>query len=81
MLYLPSEFERNLKKAESREVPLPPVILARTQTRSGSWPNSGAVSRTETAVRDRAILEGFLQKHRYREVWENGAFRILMPDM
>jgi len=79
ILYLPSEFERNLKRAAAAGGKLPPAILGKVQTRNGYWPKSGAVSATETAVKDRAILEGFFRDGGYRQVWENEAFRILVP--
>jgi len=79
ILYLPSEFERNLKKAVTAGGKLPPAILAKIQTRNGYWPKSGGVSATETAIKDRAILEGFFREKGYRQVWENEAFRILVP--
>ena len=79
ILYLPSEFERNLKKALASGGPLPPAVLAKKQTRSENWPKSGKVSSTETAVRDREILEKFFRENGYKEVWENEAFRILAP--
>lgn len=79
ILYLPSEFERNLKKASAAGGKLPPAILAKIQTRNGNWPKSGGVSSTETAIKDRAMLEEFFRERGYRQVWENEAFRILVP--
>ena len=79
ILYLPSEFERNLKKALAGGGPLPPAVLAKRQTRSGNWPKSGKVSSTETSILDREILENFFRENGYHETWENDAFRILLP--
>lgn len=79
ILYLPAEFERALNKARLERSKLPLIILATTQTRSSRWPNSGPVSNTETAAKNRKLLYKFLEEYKYKTVWENQAFRVLLP--
>jgi hypothetical protein len=79
ILYLPGEFDKNLKRARRERQSLPPAVLAKVETRSESWPKNSGLNIAETSKADRKLLHNFLEDSRYVKVWENEAFEIFMP--
>ncbi|MDP4251016.1 MAG: glycosyltransferase family 39 protein [Bacteroidota bacterium] len=78
-------FRSDLHRSIERNPVLPVVIrqkIATTGTAS-KWPEEilpGDYSRDELSVDRNNILDSFLVQYGYREVWENVAFKILIPD-
>ncbi len=58
-----------LRREESRR-PLPVVLLAKSNPRSGSWPLN------RDPLVDPKPVEAFLERNRYRLAWENSAFAL-----
>jgi hypothetical protein len=71
-LYPPAELDRLLREKE-RSGPLPPVLLAKSNPRSDSWPSGQAPLATIEPI------TAFLDRNAYRVAWESGAFSLLLP--
>jgi hypothetical protein len=70
--YHPDYLKRLLKEKERRE-PLPPVLLAKRNPRSNSWPDS-----SRSPVHLETVME-FLDRNGYRLSWESSAFALYLP--
>jgi hypothetical protein len=70
--------QNSLNKALNEHEYLPVVVLAKVLIITGSWPNSG-VNNLDRPEKNRPILFNFLEENEYQVVWENSAFRILLP--
>ena len=81
MLYLPEEFEAELKKAQKEKTGLPVVVRAKSDTKNISWPQKAEVGleMDERIIGCRSIAQSFLDEHRYTLLWENDFFQILSP--
>ena len=83
-VYGAAAFEHDLNKALQTHSRLPVVVqnLFRTSGNGSNWPDTFE-EKDYSAIgenRDRnRLFNAFISKHRYREVWTNGLFRILVP--
>jgi hypothetical protein len=82
--YTTGLFREELKLAELRRTQLPVIVrqLIKTTGEGSAWPetrpeeNYLAFKRTQGKNR---ILDEFISRHHYKEVWKNGEFEILVP--
>jgi len=75
VLYLPGEFGKVLIEKEKTSS-LPVVLLTKSNPRTGSWPKNTNVHENP----DTELLQDFLVRNGYHQVWENLAFRLLIPE-
>lgn len=77
LMEMPEDFKKLLEHREKSF--LPTVVMAKRQTRSKSWPDSGIVSQKKTDIEMREIMYDFLTRNNYTEIWSNNMFVILQP--
>lgn len=77
LLESPSQFNKLLESRKGNFLPI--IVTAKKQTRSQYWPNSGVVSQWEHDIKNREILDRFIEENKYKEIWSNTMFRILKP--
>jgi hypothetical protein len=78
-------FEADLNASLTRNKVLPVVIVQKIGTtgEASKWPEEVTpenYSENESNLDRNLILNTFLMKNNYKTVWENIAFRILIPD-
>jgi hypothetical protein len=84
-LYQSNTFKKELEIAAGNNKHLP-VIVMQTALTLGNGKNWPVKERTQDYLKlpinlDRnEILEDFINEHKYREVWSNDYFKILIPD-
>ena len=84
-LYQSNTFKKELEIAEDNNKQLP-VIIMQTALTLGNGKNWPVKTITQDYLKlpiniDRnEILEDFIQEHKYREVWSNDYFKILIPE-
>ena len=82
--YTTELFRNEMKFAESHQNHLPVIVrqLIKTTGEGNAWPE---IKPTENYLQFKRtqgknnILNDFIQKHNYKEVWNNGDFTILVP--
>ncbi len=79
-LYVPAVLEKKLENG-IKERGLPLVLRAKSLTKKKGWPKiSKPVDITDPAIiKDREILQDFLDRNRYQTAWKNKDFEILVP--
>ena len=75
LMELPSDFKKLLIEKEKEFLPI--IIMAKKQTRSKFWPDSGEVSQWTVDIVNRKIMNSFIKRHNYSELWSNDMFVIL----
>ena len=78
LMELPSDFEKLLTIKEMEFLPI--IVMAKKQTRSQSWPNSGEVNQSPSDIANRGVINNFIKKHKYYKLWSNQMFIILTTD-
>jgi hypothetical protein len=71
-LYSPVYLERLLEERQATE-PLPPVLMAKSNPRSGAWPGN-----PQKPVGAEAVYS-FIARNKYRLAWESLAFELYLP--
>src|SRR5450432_5299 len=84
-VYSTDLFKSDLNSIYERSKILPPVIMQKIATvgPASKWPEEllpGDYAKTERNLDRNIILDSFLTKNNYKEVWSNKAFKILLPD-
>jgi len=82
MLEVPSNFQKLIKKAETKQQYYPIVVRAKASTLLGTstWPDKVTeLSSYGSMISNRKLAEDFLKRHEYIKVWENSFFEILQP--
>jgi Dolichyl-phosphate-mannose-protein mannosyltransferase len=82
--YTTELFRNELDYAESHQSLLPVIVrqLIKTTGEGSAWPEVKPPENYLTFKRTQAknnILNDFIKKHNYKEVWNNGDFTILIP--
>jgi len=80
LLEMPSHLETLLDGLENSPQTLPVVVMAKHQTRSASWPDSGPVNQKAEDIVRRKIFYGFLEKNDYSTKWQNDMFVVMTSD-
>lgn len=78
MLNEPIEFEEILKRAELERSELPVVVRPKGRTTSFYWPHDAGLITNPRYIKDRVIINNFLEKNKYTQIWENNFFEILI---
>ena len=78
-------FSADLKASFERNKVLPAVIMQKIGTtgNDSKWPEEiqpGNYYENELNLERNHILDTFLMKNNYKKIWENVAFKILIPD-
>jgi hypothetical protein len=84
-VYSPILFRVDLNAIHGRSNTLPPVIMQKIATTGdgSKWPEEtlpGNYNKIERNLERNNILDSFLRKNNYKEVWANNVFKILIPD-
>jgi hypothetical protein len=84
-VYNKSQFQSDLNSIFTRSRTLPPVIRQKIATigDASKWPEeiaAGDYFKIERNLEKNIIMDSFLLKNNYKEVWSNKAFMILIPD-
>jgi len=84
-VYSTDLFKSDLNSIYERSKILPPVIMQKIATvgPASKWPEEllpGDYAKSERNLDRNIILDSFLTKNNYKEVWSNKAFKILLPD-
>ena len=83
-VYAAAAFEYDLDKAQKTHNKLPVVVqnLFRTSGNGSAWPDQFEetdYSKVEENRERNLVFNAFISKYGYKEVWNNGLFRILLP--
>ena len=83
LFYATGIFRAELSRAESTRA-LPVVVMQKVRTvhEGGKWPEEKLPEDYMTDQKNlgrNLEMKDFLARHNYREVWNNNAFRILLP--
>jgi hypothetical protein len=84
-VYSAGLFQADLQASASRNKILPPVVMQKIATvgNDSKWPEeiqSGKYQENIYNLTRNQILDSFLVKNKYKKVWENIAFEILVPE-
>jgi hypothetical protein len=84
-VYSSTLFRADLNSMQERSSKLPPVVMQKIATigDASKWPEetmAGSYSKMERNLTRNYILDSFLKKNNYKEVWSNQDFKILIPD-
>lgn len=81
-LYVPQAFHEELIKARSQNSQLPVIILQKMSTLGTNWPQNANDDfiRTEPEQQRDSIMQNFIAENKYKKIWENVAFEILLPE-
>jgi len=83
-VYAAAAFEYDLDKAQKTHNKLPVVVqnLFRTSGNGSAWPDQFEETDYSIVEENRErnlVFNAFISKYGYKEVWNNGLFRILLP--
>lgn len=79
MLNEPPQFAGYLKRAQSEQKDLPTVILTKERTTSFTWPDDSGKITNPRYIKNREIVQAFLNDHSYQKKWDNEFFEIYTP--
>ncbi len=85
-VYSSELFQVDINSIHERSNILPPVVMQKIATvgpPASKWPEEtlpGDYFKTERNLERNNILDSFLSKNNYKEVWSNMVFKILIPD-
>jgi len=84
-VYSTSQFQLDLNSIFTKSQKLPPVVRQKIATigDASKWPEEispGNYFTIERNLDKNEILDSFLLRYRYKEVWANRVFMILLPD-
>jgi hypothetical protein len=84
-VYSSTLFRADLNSMQERSTKLPPVVMQKIATigDASKWPEEtmpGNYSKMDRNLTRNYILDSFLKKNNYKEVWSNQDFKILIPD-
>lgn len=81
-LYVPEAFRSALEYEKSNRTELPVIIVQKMSTLANNWPQNvnEEIRRTIPEQQRDSIMNIFIIENKYKIIWENNAFKILLPE-
>lgn len=79
-LYEPFQMRYYLERAQAERPNLPVAVRSKFSLQSFEWPTHKYINKSYRYRENWKILEEFLESKKYRLMWENEIFEILVPE-